>query len=157
MGLLSDSPVPRIALQTLLGRPAFICQFHSSAKGPGPRDRRIGRCISSAHLGEFDRGGLDGVFGQQHFRCGVAEGDEAVLAGKRAGESFVAHGADEPLGDAAGAAGFVGEEDTAVALASRTMSWMCSGASQRMSTTRVEICARSSRRATRRLMCNRMP
>src|SRR6188472_3732320 len=35
MGLLSDSPVPQIALQTLLGRAAFICQFHSSAQGSG--------------------------------------------------------------------------------------------------------------------------
>ena len=104
--------MPRIALQTLLGRPAFICQFHSRPKGPGARDRRIGRCISSAHLGEFDRGGLDGVFGQQHFQCGVAEGDEAVLAGdagKRAGESFV----DQGGGDAGGGAGVIGLADLA--------------------------------------------
>jgi hypothetical protein len=49
-------------------------------------------------------------------QCGVAEGDEAVLAGdagKRAGEAFVDQGGDDALGDAAGAAGFVDDEDTA--------------------------------------------
>jgi hypothetical protein len=45
--------------------------------------------------------------------AGVVEGYEAGDAGKRAGESYVDQGGDDALGDAAGAAGFVDDEDTA--------------------------------------------
>ncbi|WP_457146219.1 hypothetical protein [Mycobacterium sp. URHB0021] len=70
--------MPRIALQTLLGRAAFICQFHSSTQGSGSASMVI--------------------VGQQNFQCGVAEGNEAVFAGdagKRAGESLVDQGGDD--------------------------------------------------------------
>jgi hypothetical protein len=58
MGLVSYSPFRISRCRPCLGGRRSSANSIPRPKGPGPRDRRIGRCISSAHLGEFDRDGV---------------------------------------------------------------------------------------------------